>query len=115
MIRDPAEVQSVQELADLAHMDRRTCLRWFSRVDLPNPSVLLTVLRVTYAHRLLQDPGYTIEDVAKKLGFGRKSFAVNVRDVFGMSPSELRVSLTPEQALAIVRQRYFTPAEQVAS
>ncbi len=112
VIREPAEIQSVQALAELAHMDRRTCLRWFARVELPNPSVLLTVLRVTYAHRLLQDPGYTVEDVARKLGYGRtKSFAINVKEVFGMAPSELRVSLSPEEAINIIRQRYFTASQ----
>lgn len=112
VIREPAEVSSVQELADLAQMDRRTCLRWFERVDLPKPSVLLTVLRVTYAHRLLQDPGYTVEDVALKLGYGgTKSFAFNVKEIFGMTPGELRVSLTPEEALDIVRRRYFAASQ----
>lgn len=108
VIREPSAVNSVQELADLAKMDRRTCLRWFTRVDLPNPSVLLTVLRVLYAHRLLQDPGYTVEDVATKLGYGRvKSFATNVKEIFGMTPRELRISVSPHEALDTVRNRYF--------
>lgn len=112
IIRDPVGVQSVQSLADIAHLDRRTCLRWFARVNLPSPSVLLTALRVTYGHRLLQDPGYTVEDVAKKLGYGRaRSFALNVKQVFGMAPSEVRFSLTPEEAVKIVRKRYFSTSE----
>jgi transcriptional regulator GlxA family with amidase domain len=89
-------------------MDRRTCLRWFAKADLPPPSVTLTALRVVYAHRLLQDPGYTIEDVATKLGYAQtRSFAQNVREVLGRTPGEIRLSLSPEQALAIVRERYF--------
>jgi transcriptional regulator GlxA family with amidase domain len=69
------------------------------------------VLRVIYAHRLLQDPGYTVEDVATKLGYAQtRSLAQNVKEVLGMTPGELRVSLTPEDALHRVRERYFTPA-----
>lgn len=110
-IREPAGVQTVQDLARRARMDRRTCLRWFAKANLPRPSVTLMVLRVIYAHRLLQDPGYTVEDVATKLGFAQtRSLAQNVKEVLGMTPGELRVSLSPEDALAMVRERYFTPA-----
>lgn len=121
MVREPGSVQSVKELAERARMDRRTLLRWFARAELPPPSAILTALRVTYAHRLLQDPGYTIEDVAVKLGYAQsRTFAQNVKEVFGMTPGEIRVALTPEEALLIVWQKYFgvamagdgpTPAE----
>jgi transcriptional regulator GlxA family with amidase domain len=108
-VREPAAMQSVKALADRAKMDRRTCLRWFAKAQLPPPSVTLTALRVVYAHRLLQDPGYTIEDVATKLGYAQtRSFAQNVREVLGRTPGEIRLSLSPEEALAIVRERYFS-------
>lgn len=108
LLREPAVVHSVQDLAQRARMDRRTCARWFTKAKLPPPSVMLTAFRVVYAHRLLQDPGYTVEDVAAKLGYSKvRSFAQNVKDVFGMTPGELRVSLTPEEAVAAVRERYF--------
>lgn len=111
MIREPASVQSVQQLALRARMDRRTCLRWFARAHLPPPSVMLMVLRVVYAHSLLQDPGYTVEDVAAKLGYAQtRTFAQNVKEVLGMTPGELRVSLSVEDALATVRERYFAQA-----
>jgi len=110
-IREPGAVQSVQDLATRSRMDRRTCLRWFAKAKLPAPSVTLMVLRVIYAHRLLQDPGYTVEDVAMKLGYAQtRSLAQNVKEVLGMTPGELRVSLSPEDVLARVRDRYFTPA-----
>lgn len=109
VIREPAAVQSVKALADRAKMDRRTCLRWFAKAQLPPPSVTLTALRVVYAHRLLQDPGYTIEDVATKLGYAQtRSFTLNVREVLGRTPGEIRLSLSPEEALDIVRGRYFS-------
>ncbi len=108
IVRAPAQFHTVQELADRARMDRRTCARWFARVALPPPSVMLTLLRVVYAHRLLQDPGYTVEDVAARLGYARaRSFTQNVKEVFGMTPAELRMSLASEEALALVRERFF--------
>jgi AraC-like DNA-binding protein len=109
IVRDPAGYHTVQDLADRARMDRRTCLRWFAKAQLPPPSVVLMVLRVAYAHRLLQDPGYTVEDVATKLGYPKpRPFASHVKDVFGMTPAELRVSLTAEDALRLVRERILS-------
>jgi hypothetical protein len=36
----------------------------------------------------------------------------HAKEVLGMTPGELRVSLSPDQALSIVRERYFTtPSE----
>ncbi|NIM48131.1 MAG: helix-turn-helix domain-containing protein [Gemmatimonadales bacterium] len=116
IVREPAAFHTVQDLAERARMDRRTCARWFTKAHLPPPSVVLMVFRVAYAHRLLQDPGYTVENVATKLGYAKaRSFAQNVKEVFGMTPGELRVSLTPDEAIQIVRERFFQrPAAQPA-
>jgi AraC-like DNA-binding protein len=109
VVRDPAGYHTVQGLADRARMDRRTCLRWFARADLPPPRVVLMVLRVTYGHRLLQDPGYTVEDVATKLGYPKpRPFVSHVKEVFGMTPAELRVSLSAEDALRLARERLIS-------
>jgi hypothetical protein len=52
-----------------------------------------------------------VEDVATKLGYAQtRSLAQNVREVLGTTPGELRVSLSPEEVLSKVRQRYFAPA-----
>lgn len=113
MVREPAAIQTVQQLAERARMDRRTCLRWFARAELPPPSIMLTVFRVVYAHRLLQDPGYTVEDIATKLGYAQtRTFALNTKEVFGLTPGELRVRISPEEALTMVRERYFRPLER---
>lgn len=115
IIREPGAIQSVQDLADRARMDRRTCGRWFVRAGLPPPSVMLMVLRVLYAHRLLQDPGYTVEDVASKLGYAQtRTLAQNVKEVLGVTPGELRLVLTRDEAMSIVRERYLQKAEEQA-
>lgn len=113
IIQEPGSVRSVQDLADHARMDRRTCGRWFLRAGLPPPSVILTVLRVLYAHRLLQDPGYTVEDVASKLGYSQtRTLAQNVREVFGLTPGELRIVLSQDEAVSIVRRRYLGKVDE---
>jgi AraC-like DNA-binding protein len=73
------------------------------------------VLRVVYAHRLLQDPGYTVEDVATRLGYQKpRSFVEHVKDVLGVTPADSRVSLSVEDAVDIVRRRYFRPQATIA-
>jgi transcriptional regulator GlxA family with amidase domain len=110
VLREPAEVQSVKALAERARMDRRTCVRWFAKAKLPPPSATLMALRVVYAHRLLQDPGYTVEDVAARLGYVQtRSLSQNMKEVLGMTPGETRLMLSPDEVLDLVRQRYFGP------
>jgi len=71
VLRAPADLQTVQQVAARARVDRRTFERWFARLGLPSPRHFLAAARVLYAHRLLQDPGFTVEDVAQRLGYAQ--------------------------------------------
>jgi transcriptional regulator GlxA family with amidase domain len=78
--------------------------------------MVMVLTRLLYAHRLLLDPGYTVEDVALKLGYSKpKTLQMHLRSVFGLTAGELRVSLSTEEALMIVTERYLSPLSQVAS
>jgi AraC-like DNA-binding protein len=99
---------TVSDLAFRAQLERRTCERWFERAGLPSPKVVLTALRLLYAHRLLLDPGHTVEDVALKLGYGKaKTMQTHCREVFGLTAGDLRISLSMEEATNAVTRRYF--------
>lgn len=107
---------TVSTLAERASLKRRTCERWFSKLGLPSPKMVMLLARVLYAHRLLLDPGYTIEDVALKLGYGRaKTLQMHFREVFGLTAGELRISLSPEDALCLLARRYFEAPIRTAS
>ena len=115
-LRSPGEVQTVGQVAVRARVDRRTCERWFTRVGLPSPRHFLSAARVLYAHRLLQDPGFTIEDVAKRLGYAQtKTLQIHARAYLGLTAGEMRLSLSPDEALAQVVQRFLTPNRARAS
>src|SRR6266550_3421831 len=115
-LRSPGEVQTVGQVAVRARVDRRTCERWFTRVGLPSPRHFLSAARVLYAHRLLQDPGFTIEDVAKRLGYAQtKTLQLHARAYLGLTAGEMRLSLDSNEALARVVQRFLTPLEVRAS
>jgi AraC-like DNA-binding protein len=49
-----------------------------------------------------------VEDVAKKLGYSQsRTFSQNVRQFFGMSPSEFRTMLSQEDVIAIAREKHL--------
>jgi len=107
---------TVDQMAHQAGVNRRTFDRWCARSHLPSPRVVLMLARLLYAHRLLLDPGYTIEDVAIKLGYGKaRTLQQHFKEVFGMPAGELRISLSPEEAMHDVVRRYFPQLERVAS
>jgi AraC-like DNA-binding protein len=110
VLRSPAELQTVQQVAARARVDRRTFERWFTRLGLPSPRHFLAAARVLYAHRLLQDPGFTIEDVAQRLGYAQtKTLQLHARAYLGLTAGEMRLTLEPAQALERVAQG-FVPA-----
>ncbi len=114
VLRSPAEVQTVQQVAARARVDRRTFERWFTRVGLPSPRHFLAAARVLYAHRLLQDPGFTVEDVAERLGYAQvKTLQLHARTYLGLTAGEMRLTLVPEEALQRVVRGFLVtqPAE----
>ncbi|HXF94879.1 MAG TPA: helix-turn-helix domain-containing protein [Gemmatimonadales bacterium] len=116
-LQAPDEIQTVGQLAARARVDRRTCERWFTRVGLPSPRHFLAAARVLYAHRLLQDPGFTIEDVAERVGYSQvKTLQQHARFYLGLTAGEMRLSLSPDEALSRVVERFRAPASaQVAA
>src|SRR5919197_5325774 len=114
-LRAPGEVQTVTQVAARAHVDRRTCERWFMRVGLPSPRHFLAAARVLYAHRLLQDPGFTIEDVASRLGYAQaKTLQLHARAYLGLTAGGQGVAPRPPRLPARVVQRFLTPISEAA-
>ncbi|HET7791418.1 MAG TPA: helix-turn-helix domain-containing protein [Gemmatimonadales bacterium] len=112
-LRAPAETQTVQQVAARARVDRSTCARWFTRTGLPSPKLFLAAARVLYAHRLLQDPGFTIEDVTRRLGYARaKTLQQHARSFLGVTLGEMRLSLSTAEAVEIVAQRFLRRAQR---
>ena len=108
MLYDPGAGLTVSELAGHARLSRRTCERFFTRLGLPSPKWVMLLMRLLYAHRLLLDPGHTVEDVAIKVGYGKvRTLQRHLRAVFHLSAGELRASLSFEDALVLISQRFF--------
>ncbi|HEV8264042.1 MAG TPA: helix-turn-helix domain-containing protein [Gemmatimonadales bacterium] len=115
-LRSPGQVQTIQEVAARARVDRGTCARWFARAGLPSPRHFLAAARVLYAHRLLQDPGFTIEDVAQRLGYAQaKTLQQHARTYLGLTAGEMRLSLTTDEATRYILQGFLAPAPAAAA
>src|SRR5690606_27808049 len=109
-------VRTVSELAIQSNVERRTVERLFLKSGLPSPRVVLMALRLLYAHRLLLDPGHTVEDVAVKLGYGKtKTFQAHCREVFGVTAGEVRMALSAEEAVARVTEDYLVRQRRAVS
>src|SRR5438128_562495 len=111
----PVELAAVDpqlEGSPSAREDRRTFERWFARLRLPSPRHFLAAARVLYAHRLLQDPGFTIDDVAQRLGYAQtKTLQLHARSYLGLTAGEMRLTLEPREALERIAQG-FAPLRQ---
>ncbi|HEX5387526.1 MAG TPA: helix-turn-helix domain-containing protein [Gemmatimonadales bacterium] len=116
MLNQPGAAPTVAELSRRARVIRRTCERCFTRRGLPPPKTVILLARLLYAHRLLLDPGNTVDDVAAKLGYGKtRTLQAHLRWVFGMTAGEARAALTIEQAAAAVTDRFFPKPTRAAS
>ena len=108
--------RTVSELASHSKVERRTVERLFLRSGLPSPKVVVMALRLLYAHRLLTDPGHTVEYVAVKQGYGKTTtFQAHCREVFGLTAGEVRMTLSVEEAVRQVTEGYLTRQRRAAS
>lgn len=94
----PQEFVDVDELARMSGMTRRTLDRWFVRSGLASARTMILVARLTRAKHYMSDPGFLLEDIAKKMGYSSiRRFARQVRAATGMTPSTMRSSFTTEE------------------
>jgi AraC-like DNA-binding protein len=67
---------------------------------------LVKVARTVRAYHLMRDPGYRLDDVARKVGYSQaRLFTRHVRQVTGMVPSALRKHFAPDEFVALLAAR----------
>lgn len=81
------------ELAAALDAAPRTIPRWLERADLPPPRRLLAWLRVLVVSDLLDDPGRSLESLARACGYtGAASLKTALRNLLDTTPRELRAA-----------------------
>jgi AraC-like DNA-binding protein len=103
MFEAPHRYTSVLELATTAGMPSVSVYRYLDNVHLGSPKKLLVAARLSRGITYLRDPGYSVRDVAMKLGYNHaRIFTAHVLEVFEMTPSRLRTRLSEDDALALL-------------
>jgi len=100
MFEWPHRYASAQDVALKAEMSALKLYRSFSVAGLGSPRRLLRAAKLLKAVGYLGDRGYSVRDVAKKVGYrNSRIFAEHTVDVFGLTPSRVRSHLAPETAV----------------
>jgi len=111
----PADLQTVQQVAARARVDRRTFERWFARLGLPSRATSWR-RRASSTPPAAQDPGFTVEDVAQRLASADQTLQSTPAPT-SPHPGEMRLTLAPRQALERIAQgiRPAAPGARVGS
>ena len=108
-VRSPHEFQDVSDLVRASGYTRRTFDRWMTLVGVSSKS-LVRIARAVRAYHLMRDPGYELQDIARKVGYhGTRLFARHMEQVTGMVPSSLRRRLEPEEFISLLGERLRRP------
>jgi AraC-like DNA-binding protein len=100
MFEWPHRYASAQDVALRAEMSSVRVYRNFSVAGLGSPKRMLRAAKLLKAVGYLQDRGYSVRDVAKKVGYrNARIFAEHTLDVFELTPSRVRSHLAPEDAV----------------
>jgi AraC-like DNA-binding protein len=101
MFESPHRYASVLDLATTARLPPVSLYRYLDSANLGSAKKLLIAARLSRGLTYLHDPGYSVRDVATKLGYRHaRIYTSHVIDVFEMTPSRLRSRLSEEDALA---------------
>ena len=111
----PQTFRGVEDLAGAAGMTRRNLDRWLDRLGLASARMLILAARLTRAVHYMRDPGYLLDDITKKLGYGSgRLFARQVRAATGLTPSMLRQRGEPEKLIRELTAQLSRPGAHEA-
>jgi len=91
---------TAQDIARNAEISSLKLYRTFGTSGLDSPRRFLDAVKLLNAVDYLQDRGYSVRDVAKKVGYrNSRMLAEHTLDVFGLTPSKVRSHVAPEDAV----------------
>lgn len=110
-LRNVDDIRSALEWSRYLGTSHRSFYRVFRSSGLPTPKTCLLWLRLMYAARLLEDPGYNLYDVVHRLGYSAPSnFWQHVQDTLGLKASELRYAVSFDTLLNRFIAEHLQPA-----
>ncbi len=109
MFKRPGQFFGVPDLASAAHMPRRTVYRSFEVVGLASPRMMVTGARMLRAYSYMREPGHSLLDVAKKLGYTQQQLRRSMVELVGQTPVRVRAAIDAEQFIGMLA-RHLYPA-----
>jgi len=101
MFERPHRYLSVLDLATSAGMPAVSVYQYLDGAKLGSPKKLLIAAKLSRGLSYLHDPGYSIQQVANKLGYRyTRIFSAHVIEVFDQTPSRVRARMTEDDAMA---------------
>lgn len=98
LFQQPHGFSGAADLARAAGMPVVKMYRRFAAAGLRQPKKLFIAARLLRAHAYMRDPGYSIEDVALKLGYSHpRIFARHAIQVLELRPTKARHRLNDEE------------------
>ena len=105
---------SVRAVCDEFHLLPSTIMSRFFRAGLPAPKKYLARTRLIRAAYLLQNPGFSVANVANHLEYSSpQSFGRHVKTMLQMSAGEFRLRYSSDRLLDLFRAELITPHVKV--
>ena len=100
MFTSPHRYIRASDLALTAQMSSVRLYRNFGIAGLGSPKKLLIAAKLLRGYGYLKDPGYSIAEVSRKLGYRNpRIFGEHCKDVFGQRPTRVRTHLGPDAVI----------------
>ena len=109
MFRRPGQFFGVPDLASAAQMPRRTVYRYFEVVGLASPRTVVSGARMLRAYSYMREPGHSLVDVARKLGYTQQQLRRSMVELVGQTPVRVRAAVDSEQFVGMLA-RHLYPA-----
>lgn len=95
----PHRFVRAHDLASAAGISLAALYRGLATVQLGSPRRLIVAAKLMQGIGYLEDPGLSVTEVARKLGYTRsRIFCQHSVEVLGVTPSRIRIKLSPEAA-----------------
>lgn len=106
------DYREVTDLALASSLPERTMYRQLNLAGIASPRLVLAASRLLRAYASMRDPGYSLAEVSKKLGFSSPwYFTRQMRALTGLTPRVVRRSLGPEEFLDRLALKLLEPGK----
>jgi AraC-like DNA-binding protein len=103
MFERPHRYGSVLDLATATDLPPVSVYRYLEAAGISTPKKLLMVAKLTRGLTYLRDPGYSVREVALKLGYRHaRILTSHALEVFNITPSRIRSRLSDDDAIAML-------------